>query len=176
MADQTRTQLHSDNSLARLMWDDEAADGHPDGERQRAAEQDRLARTIALTTNDSPPSADETEACRRFFEVVAQEIVAAEQPAADSQAVLARMNSMSETDAPPTDDDRERLARMNALSDLKPDARPHTHTPPPDDEASFGPPQDGIEATRAIYQSQIDMINAFRPKFRKRGRDYGYER
>lgn len=64
------------------------------------------------------------------------------------------------------------LAEFEALSTPEPRKKPSTDG----GDAAYPQPRYSVQVERALYQSQIDLANAFRPSPRKRRRDYGYDR
>ena len=64
------------------------------------------------------------------------------------------------------------LAEFEALSTPEPRKKPS----PDGGDAAYPEPRYSVQVERALYQSQIDLVNAFRPSPRKRRRDYGYDR
>lgn len=64
------------------------------------------------------------------------------------------------------------LAEFEALSTPEPLKKPS----PVGGDAAQPQPRYSAQVERALYQSQIDLANAFRPSPRKRRRDFGYDR
>lgn len=68
--------------------------------------------------------------------------------------------------------DAAALAEFETLSTPVPKKTPS----PAGGDAAYPEPRYSVQVERALYQSQIDLVNAFRPSPRKRRRDYGYDR
>ncbi len=112
---------------------------------------DPLAEMIALTTADT----------------------AADSKIADA---LAEMERLSRKDAASSGcnsaADAAALAEFEELITPEPIKRPS----PAGGAATYPEPRYSVQVERTLYQSQIDLVNAFRPSPRKRRRDFGNDR
>ena len=116
------------------------------------SEQDRfaLAEMIALTRTDSAVGSGTAEALAEMQRL-----------SGPNTAITARSG----------DADAAALAEFEAL--ITPEQKKPLVA---GGDADYPEPRYGVQVERAIYQSQIDLVNAFRASPRKRRRDYGYDR
>lgn len=112
---------------------------------------DPLAEMIALTTADTAADSKIADALAEMERL------------STADAAYSGRNSAADTAA---------LAEFEELITPEPRKKPSTA----DGAATYPEPRYSVQVERALYQSQIDLVNAFRPSPRKRRRDFGYDR
>ena len=118
---------------------------------QAKSNYDPLAEMIALTTADTAVDSKTADALADMDRL------------SRAGAAFPTCNSAADVAA---------LAEFEALSTPEPRKKPSTDG----GDAAYPEPRYSVQVERALYQSQIDLVNTFRPSPRKRRRDYGYDR
>ena len=143
--------------------------------RSSAADAAALAEFEGLTAPDRRPAHHTDKTGLHLAEMTA---LATSDTAVDSTAAdaLGEMERLSRKGA--AFSNRNHAADIAALAEFEALSTPgSTKKPSPaGDDAAQPQPRYSVQVERALYQSQIDLANAFRPSPRKRRRDFGYDR